>query len=90
LRTGSANFSRSRETRQDNDLVALRGEAICAGFDAKFERAVRTDVEAPAQPLGSKNGRHSPTQTRRSGWLSPEDYGDRLNTTRKLIAGSLN
>ena len=26
----------------------------------------------------------------RSGWLSPEDYGDRRNTTRKLIASSLN
>jgi phosphatidylserine/phosphatidylglycerophosphate/cardiolipin synthase-like enzyme len=39
LRTGSANFSRSGETRQDNDLVALRGTAVCAGFDAKFDRA---------------------------------------------------
>jgi phosphatidylserine/phosphatidylglycerophosphate/cardiolipin synthase-like enzyme len=39
LRTGSANFSRSGETRQDNDLVALRGAAVCAGFDAKFDRA---------------------------------------------------
>ena len=38
-RTGSANFSRSGETRQDNDLVALRGASICAGFDAKFDRA---------------------------------------------------
>jgi hypothetical protein len=27
------------ETRQDNDLVALRGANICAGFDAKFDRA---------------------------------------------------
>jgi phosphatidylserine/phosphatidylglycerophosphate/cardiolipin synthase-like enzyme len=39
LRTGSANFSRSGETRQDNDLVALRGSTVCAGFDAKFGRA---------------------------------------------------
>jgi hypothetical protein len=38
-RTGSANFSRSGETRQDNDLVALRGASVCAGFDAKFGRA---------------------------------------------------
>ena len=28
LRTGSANFSRSGETRQDNDLVALRGASV--------------------------------------------------------------
>jgi phosphatidylserine/phosphatidylglycerophosphate/cardiolipin synthase-like enzyme len=41
LRTGSANFSRSGETRQDNDLVALRGPTICAAFEAKFERAWR-------------------------------------------------
>ncbi len=39
LRTGSANFSRSGETRQDNDLVALRGASVCAEFDAKFDRA---------------------------------------------------
>jgi phosphatidylserine/phosphatidylglycerophosphate/cardiolipin synthase-like enzyme len=39
LRTGSANFSRSGETRQDNDLVTLRGASVCAGFDAKFDRA---------------------------------------------------
>ena len=39
LRTGSANFSRSGETRQDNDLVALRGATVCAGIDAKFDRA---------------------------------------------------
>ena len=37
LRTGSTNFSRSGETRQDNDLVALRGAPVCAGFDAKFD-----------------------------------------------------
>jgi phosphatidylserine/phosphatidylglycerophosphate/cardiolipin synthase-like enzyme len=39
LRTGSANFSRSGETRQDNDLVALRGASVCAGFEVKFDRA---------------------------------------------------
>jgi phosphatidylserine/phosphatidylglycerophosphate/cardiolipin synthase-like enzyme len=39
LRPGSANFSRSGETRQDNDLVAPRGESVCAGFDTKFDRA---------------------------------------------------
>jgi hypothetical protein len=37
-RTGSANF-RSGETRQDNDLGALRGASVCAGFDAKFDPA---------------------------------------------------
>jgi phosphatidylserine/phosphatidylglycerophosphate/cardiolipin synthase-like enzyme len=39
LRTGSANFSRSGETRQDNDLVVLRGASVCAGFETKFDRA---------------------------------------------------
>jgi hypothetical protein len=39
LRTGSANFSRSGETRQDNDLVVLRSASVCAGFDGKFDRA---------------------------------------------------
>jgi phosphatidylserine/phosphatidylglycerophosphate/cardiolipin synthase-like enzyme len=39
LRTGSANFSRSGETRQDNDLVALRGASVCVGFEAKFDGA---------------------------------------------------
>ena len=38
-RTGSANLSWSGETRQDNDLVALRGMNVCAGFEAKFDRA---------------------------------------------------
>jgi phosphatidylserine/phosphatidylglycerophosphate/cardiolipin synthase-like enzyme len=36
LRTGSANCA----TRQDNNLVALRGASVCAGFDAKFNRAL--------------------------------------------------
>jgi phosphatidylserine/phosphatidylglycerophosphate/cardiolipin synthase-like enzyme len=44
LRTGSANFSRSGETRQDNDLVALRGASVCAGFDAKFDRALGQEL----------------------------------------------
>jgi phosphatidylserine/phosphatidylglycerophosphate/cardiolipin synthase-like enzyme len=39
LRTGLASFSRSGETRQDKDLVALRGASVCAEFDAKFDRA---------------------------------------------------
>jgi hypothetical protein len=35
----SGNFSRLGETRQDNDLVALSGASVCAGFDGTFERA---------------------------------------------------
>jgi hypothetical protein len=39
LLRAAANFSRLGETRQDNDLVALRGANVCAGFEAKFDRA---------------------------------------------------
>jgi hypothetical protein len=39
LRTGSANFNRSGETRQDNDLVVPRCAFVCSGFEAKFGRA---------------------------------------------------
>jgi phosphatidylserine/phosphatidylglycerophosphate/cardiolipin synthase-like enzyme len=39
LRTGSSNFSRSGKTRQDNDLVALRGAAVCRGFDVAESRS---------------------------------------------------
>jgi len=51
LRTGSANFSRSGETRQDNDLVILRGPGICAGFEAKFDQSWEQKVSA--DPLGA-------------------------------------
>ena len=50
LRIGSE-FSRSGETRQDNDLVALRSASVCAGFDAKFD----------GLGLGSEKGRESRT-----------------------------
>jgi hypothetical protein len=38
LRTDSAIISRSGESRQDNDLVAVKGASIYAGFDAKFDK----------------------------------------------------
>jgi hypothetical protein len=52
-------------------------------------RALMVASESPHRLYAASTGRHSPTRTRRSGWLSPEDYGDRRNTTRELIAGSL-
>ena len=38
LRTGSANFSLSGETQQDNDLIVVRDAALANKFDAAFER----------------------------------------------------
>jgi phosphatidylserine/phosphatidylglycerophosphate/cardiolipin synthase-like enzyme len=39
LRSGSANFSRSGLTRQDNDLIILRQAGACDSFEAKFAKA---------------------------------------------------
>jgi phosphatidylserine/phosphatidylglycerophosphate/cardiolipin synthase-like enzyme len=36
LRTGAANFSASGEKRQDNDLIIVRGDGVCAKFAADF------------------------------------------------------
>ena len=38
LRTGSANFSHSGLTAQDNDLIVLRSPYACARFEAKFAK----------------------------------------------------
>jgi hypothetical protein len=45
-------FSQSGETRQDNDLVALRGASVCTGSDEKsVRRAVVRPLEALLDPL---------------------------------------
>ncbi len=82
LRTGSANFSRSGETRQDNDLVALRGQSVCAGFDAKFDGAWGSGLRN-----GSRAAR--PRSLVASGWQC--EKGARLSecTTREGWAVSL-
>ena len=38
MRTGSANFSTSGESAQDNDLIVIRDSGSAAKFDAHFER----------------------------------------------------
>ena len=39
LRTGSANFSKSGENTQDNDLIVILNSSAAAKFDAHFERS---------------------------------------------------
>jgi hypothetical protein len=49
----SANFSQSGETRQDHDLVALRGASVCPGFDEKVcPSRCRQATRSPARPAG--------------------------------------
>ena len=42
LRTGSANFSRSGLSEQDNDIIVLRSPVACARFEARFGKAWET------------------------------------------------
>ena len=39
LRTGSANFSKSGENTQDDDLIVIRNSSAAAKFDVHFERS---------------------------------------------------
>jgi hypothetical protein len=49
----SANFSQFGETRQDNDLVALRGASVCTGFDEKVcPSCYRQATRSPARAAG--------------------------------------
>src|SRR5208283_4000533 len=50
LRTGSANFSTSRERAQDNDLIVIRDKGAAAKFDVHFERM--WDAAEPMAELG--------------------------------------
>lgn len=54
LRTGSANFSRSAEEHQDNDLIIIRDPNLVARFETKFDGMwSRSDNQTLAAPQGA-------------------------------------
>jgi hypothetical protein len=85
VRRRPARLTKCRSSRSRQRQPSQRNRLLCQL--SLRQRQVRFAVLA--FPYAARNGRHSPTRTRRSGWPSPEDYGDRRNTTRKLICGFL-
>jgi phosphatidylserine/phosphatidylglycerophosphate/cardiolipin synthase-like enzyme len=55
LKTGSANFSASREQRQDNDLIVIRDAKAAAQFDTHFERMWDATSCGEAATLADEN-----------------------------------
>ena len=75
----SANFSQSGETRQDNDLVALRGASVCPGFDEKVcPSRCRQATRSPARPAGLGRRR---TRLR---WAFLHTFGSSLSLVRAI------
>jgi hypothetical protein len=85
VRRRPARLTKCRSSRSRQRQPSQRNRLLCQL--SLRQRQVRFAVLA--FPYAARNGRHSPTRTRRSGWLCPEDYGDRRNTTRKFDCGFL-
>ena len=71
-------FSQSGETRQDNDLVALRGASVCTGSD---EKSVRRAVVSHSKPCSTAGLGRRRTRCR---WALLHTFGVLLSLGRAI------